>query len=256
MPAASRRARVPDTQLTLPLAWLAEEDVLGLLQARSVSDVVRVRFRDNRSRLISLSADRARLNLHSCFRAAPPDVLEAIVAFAAARGDTLGYRRAIARLRDWHAAQVPEPRDAEAPGPCSGTPEQLQLLAHAYRVLNRTHFGGELPDLLPVRLSDRMTRRLGHVQYGRSDSSRTVTEIALNIDLLREGNEAALLDTLLHEMAHAQAWLAHGHRGHGRIWRALARRIGCDARACSDMRIRRRRRGFPPTARVPVLPLP
>jgi hypothetical protein len=252
MPAAPRRARVSDAQLTLPLAWLTEDDVLAALRARGVADVARVRFRDNRSRLISLSADRARLNLHSCFRAASPDVLEAITAFAGARGDTLGYRRAIARLREWHEAQVAgSEADPDAVGPCSGTPEQLQALAHAYRQLNRSHFGGLLPDLLPVRLSDRMTRRLGHVQYGRSTTSRSVTEIALNIDLLLEGNDAALTDTLLHEMAHAEAWLAHGHRGHGRTWRRIAARVGCDARACSDMRIRRRRRGYPPTTRVP-----
>ena len=88
MPAASRR--VPDTQLSLPLAWLEEEDVLAALRARGVGDVVRVRFRDARTRLISLSADRSSLHLHGCFRAAGADVLDAITAFAAARGGTLG----------------------------------------------------------------------------------------------------------------------------------------------------------------------
>ncbi|HSJ15607.1 MAG TPA: SprT family zinc-dependent metalloprotease [Longimicrobiales bacterium] len=252
MPAATRRARVPDEQLMLPLAWLGEDDVLAALRAAGVADVARVRFRDNRSRLISLSADRVRLNLHTCFRAASPEVLAAIAAFASARGDTLGYRRAIERMRAWHEAQVTEEAAGPSPtGTCSGTPAQLQLLGHAYRQLNRAHFGGALPDVLPVRLSDRMTRRLGHVQYGRD----SVTEIALNIDLLLEGNEGALVDTLLHEMAHAEAWLRYGHRGHGRIWRSVAARVGCEARACSDVRIRRRRRGYPATTRVPVLPL-
>lgn len=251
MPAASRRLRVPDAQLSLPLAWLSEAEVLSVLRARGVNDIAQVRFRDNRSRLISLGADRARLNLHSCFRGASAEVLEAIAAFAGARGDTLAYRRSIARLRDWHEAQAPA-GDDDVRGSCRGTPEQLQAVAHAYRVLNRTHFDGRLPDLLPVRLSDRMTRRLGHVQYGRSSTQRAVTEIALNIDLLLEGNERALLDTLLHELAHAEAWLCHGHRGHGRTWRAIASRVGCEARACSAMRIRRRRRGIPATVRVPA----
>lgn len=244
-----------DRQLSLPLAWLTGEDVLRELRARGITAVQDVAFRPNRSRLISLSANGTRLNLHECFRAAPPDVIGAIAAFAGARGDTLGYRRAIARLREWHAAQVENPeRDADQPpGVCCGTPAQRQLLAQWYRQLNRDYFGGRLPELTPVRLSDRMTRRLGHVQYGGSKLERVVTEIALNADLLLPGNDRALRDTLLHEMAHAEAWLLHGHRGHGRIWRVIAARVGCETRACSAMRIRRRRRGMPVTDRVPVL---
>ena len=254
MPASSRRA-APDHQLSLPLAFLSEEDVLRELQARGVTDVRQVRFRQNRSRLISLSADRARLNLHDCFRAAAPDVVDAIAYFASARAATLGYRRAIARLQAWHEGQVRSAaQEPELPSTaCCGTSAQLQLLAQCYRQLNRAHFGGALPELTPVRLSDRMTRRLGHVQYGRDPDRRSIIEIALNVDLLLPGNEAALLDTLLHELAHAEAWLSHGHRGHGRTWRRIAARVGCDARACSDMRIRRRRRGTPPTDRVPQL---
>jgi predicted SprT family Zn-dependent metalloprotease len=76
---------------------------------------------------------------------------------------------------------------------------------------------------------------------------------ALNVDLMLETKEQALVDTLLNDMAHAEAWLMHGHRGHGGVWRAIARRVGCEARACSDMRIRRRRRNTDLT-RVPLLP--
>lgn len=256
MPAPSRKPAA-DHQLSLELAWLSEDDMLRELRARGVTDVRQVRFRNNRSRLISLSADRVRLNLHDCFRAAAPDVVDAIADFASARAATLGYRRAIRRLQSWHAAQVRNAeQEVERPSTaCCGTPAQLQLLAHCYRQLNRAHFGGALPELTPVRLSDRMTRRLGHVHYGRDPEQRSVIEIALNVDLLLPGNEQALLDTLLHEMAHAEAWLAHGHRGHGRTWRRIAARVGCDARACSDMRIRRRRRGTPATDRVPGLML-
>jgi hypothetical protein len=243
-----------DRQLSLPLAWLTEADTLRELRARDVDTVGEVVFRPNRSRLISLSQNGRRLNLHECFRGAPADVLDAVAAFAGARGRTLGYRRAIARLRAWHAAQVepPEPDAESLPGACCGTPAQRQALAQWYRQLNRGYFGGRLPELTPVRLSDRMSRRLGHVQYGGGKEARSVTEIALNADLLLPGNEHALRDTLLHEMAHAEAWLVHGHRGHGRIWRALAARVGCETRACSAMRIRRRRRGTPVTDRVPV----
>ncbi|MGH7504539.1 MAG: SprT-like domain-containing protein, partial [Longimicrobiales bacterium] len=59
------------------------------------------------------------------------------------------------------------------------------------------------------------------------------------------------VDTLLHEMAHAEAWLLHAHREHGRPWRTVARRVGCEARACSTVRIRRRRRRERPAETVP-----
>lgn len=254
MPAATRR-RPDDGQLCLPLAWLTEQDVLRELRARGVSDVRSVRFRANRSRLISMSADRGRLNLHECFRSGGPDLLDAIAAFASAQGDSARYRQAIARMRRWHGAQVDESEleaNARPPAGC-GSPAQLSALAHWYRQLNRSHFAGQLPDLLPVRLSDRMRRRLGHVQYGGRSADRSVTEIALNVDLLLAGNERALRDTLLHEMAHAEAWLKHAHRGHGRIWQRIAARVGCEPLACSEMRIRRRRRGMPPTDAVPTV---
>jgi hypothetical protein len=248
-----RRAPAPDEQLSLPLAWLTEEDVLRELRSRDVCDVERVRFKANRSRLISLSADRRSLNLHECFRSAPSDVIDAVARFAGSLRDSPGYRRAIERMRSWHEAQVDgSEADDYGTGPCCATPPQRHFLAALYRQLNASHFGGTLPDLLAVRLSDRMSRRLGHVSYSQARGDRAVLEIALNVDLMLDGNEKALVDTLLHEMAHAEAWLMHAHRGHGGVWRTIARRVGCEARACSDMHIRRRRRNTDLT-RVPGL---
>jgi hypothetical protein len=210
-----------------------------------------VRFKANRSRLISLSADRTSLNLHECFRSAPSDVIDAVATFARSLRDSPSYRRAIERMRSWHEGQVEGEREDRV-GPCSATPAQRHFLAGLYRQLNHAHFEGRLPDLLPVRLSDRMSRRLGHVSYTTNRGERAVLEIALNVDLILDGNEQALLDTLLHEMAHAEAWLMHAHRGHGGVWRGIAKRVGCEARACSDMHIRRRRRNTDLT-RVPAL---
>jgi hypothetical protein len=87
------------------------------------------------------------------------------------------------------------------------------------------------------------------------DAAMHATQLALNIDLLLPGNEKALLDTMLHEMAHVEAWLVHGHREHGRIWRDVARRVGCEAKACTHMRMRRRKGGDAVT-HVPKLKLP
>src|SRR5690606_14322713 len=120
------------------------------------------------------------------------------------------------------------------------------------RRLNAERFGARLPADLPLRLSRRMTRRLGHVRWHRrADGTRIVVELALNPDLFLVGNEAQLRDTLLHEMAHVEAWLEHGSAGHDAVWRRIARRVGCEPRACTRARIRRRARGAPPPARVP-----
>jgi hypothetical protein len=252
MPTPQRR-RAPDDQLTLPLAWLGEAEMRDALRARGVV-VGSVRFKPNRSRLISISADRASLNLHECFRASPGPVIDAIATFVRSPGRSAEFRRAIARMRAWWAAQaVPEHAPARpSDHACCATPEQRQYLARLYRQCNSDKFGGRLPELLPVRLSNRMSRRLGHISYGRAAAgTRTVEEIALNVDLMLEGNERVLRDTMLHEMAHAEAWLLHGHRGHGRIWRTVARRVGCEDRACTHVKIRRRSAKRSAVTRVP-----
>lgn len=256
---SSRRSRSrqvdSDHQLSLPLSWLSEAGLLNALRARGVHFLEEIRFRPNRSRLVSLSADRRRLNLHECFRAAPGRVLDAVAAFTSAPARSRAFRAAIEDMREWHEGQVAEHGLGEPLASC-GTPAQLRYLESVYAQLNRTHFDGALPTTLPIRLSDRMSRRFGHVSYARTTrGERKVAELALNIDLLLKGNEKALLDTLLHEMAHVEAWLVHGHRDHGRAWRDVARRVGCEPKACTHMRLRRRKAGPPPTD-VPVLRLP
>jgi hypothetical protein len=257
MPSHRRRSRPVDSdqQLTLALSWLTEEELCGALRARGLNLLEEVRFRPNRTRLISLSADRRRLNLHECFRAAPNRVLDAVATFATAPARSRAFRNAVERMREWHEGQVAEYGLGEPRTGC-GTPAQVEYLTGVYLQLNDSHFDGCLPHDLPIRLSDRMSRRFGHVSYARTQGGdRKVAELALNIDLLLPGNEKALVDTLLHEMAHVEAWLVHGHREHGRIWREVARRVGCEARACTHMRLRKRKGGDVVT-HVPALRLP
>jgi hypothetical protein len=258
MPTRKRPSRhvASDHQLSLTVAWLGEDDFLRELRLRGAGFIREVRFRPNRSRLISLSADRRRLNVHECFRAAPGRVLDAVAAFATAPSRARGFRDAVERMREWHEGQIAEHGLGEPVANC-GTPRQLEYLERVYRQLNRSHFEGMLPDILPIRLSDRMSRRFGHVSYARTvRGERRVAELALNIDLLLPGNERALVDTVLHEMAHIEAWLLHGHRDHGSLWRDIARRVGCEAKACTRMRLRRRRDRGGAVTDIPVLRLP
>jgi hypothetical protein len=255
---SAARRRGADEQLSLELSWLSDTEFLAAMRLRGASDLARVRFRPNRTRLVSLSADRATLNVNAAFRSAPGEVLDAIAAFASATRSDAGYRRAVRRLRHWWERQTEDaegPADPARRAECCGTPVQRRFLAATYARLNRSRFGGELPDNVPLRLSARMSRRFGHIHYGRSRTVRAVEEIALNVDLMLAGNETHFVDTLLHEMAHAEAWLSHAHRGHGPTWRAIAERVGCRPRACSDVRLRRRRRHHAVTT-VPDLLLP
>jgi hypothetical protein len=254
-PIRLRRRGIAEEQLWLPLALLTEEEFVRALAQRG-AEVRRVRFKNNRSRLISHSREHGVLNVHACFRSANDDLLDAIAAFILLPSSSAGYRESIERMRAWWDGQAaaPEAHDGARAPVCCGTDEQRTFLRTLYARLNAERFRGALPRTVPLRLSSRMKRRFGHVQYGRN-GGRTVEEIALNVDLMLPGNERHLLDTLLHEMAHVEAWVEYGHREHGPVWRAIARRVECEPRACSRVRIRRRSRAAAPATGVPSLPV-
>jgi hypothetical protein len=239
------RRKGDDQQLSLPVVWLSEEDFIEALWARGARSIRSVRFKRNRTRMISLSQDHLSLNVHTCFRSATGDVLDAIATFVRMPQRSVKYRDAVQRMRSWWDGQVLHTGSDSLRPRCCGTAAQRAMLARTYARLNQARFGGRLPDPIAIRLSDRMSRRLGHVHYANSATGRSVDEIALNVDLMIPGNERHLVDTLVHEMAHIEAWLDHGHREHGEPWRSVARRVGCETLACTHVRIRRRRNGAP-----------
>lgn len=227
-------------------------------------------LRQNRSTIWSLTQGGRVLNLHVAYRRAPLTVLRAFVVIARegpGRVRSEAWTRACRVVSEWPGLAVElrriraAARRQRAPtrrgpgvGPCCATPGQRVYLRRLYTYLNQTRFGGRLPASVPLRLSRRMTSRLGQMVPGMVDGRRAVLEIALNVDLLLEGNGRERLDTLLHEMAHAADYLLHGATGHGESWRRWARRAGCDDRACCHTPIRRRRRRADAVTRVPPLP--
>lgn len=210
------------------------DPILAALRSRGAA-ITRVRYRENRSVLLSVSRDGTTLNGHACFRDAPPRIVDAVVRVVTAPRDTADRRAALRTLREWdgtrrglaRARRATPRRRPAVDGPGTGPLRSL------FRRLNRRRFGGRLP-AIPLRISRRMTRSLGTIRYGLDG---VVEEIAISAALLRPANRAALVDTMLHEMAHAEAWLRHGHRGHGRAWKAIARRVGCRPRAVTDIRV-------------------
>jgi hypothetical protein len=216
------------------------DPVLATLRERG-SGIIQVRYRANRSVLLSVSRDGRVLNSHECFRSAPRRVLEAIATCLAAPRGSLERAAAMGTIRDWEgthdglALARRSPRRSPPRSSVDVTP--LRALFDRY---NRERFGGRLPSI-PLRVSDRMTRALGTISYDESDGRR-VHGIALSADLLVAGDEGPVTNTLLHEMAHAEAWLEWGHRGHGALWRRIAERVGCEARARSCHPVRGRGR--------------
>lgn len=230
--------------------------MLRALARRGCRRLEDVRFKKNRGRIISLSKDGRTLHVHACFQDADDEVVNAVVTFLKAGRRSYAYRESIRVMRDHFEAHGQKyapsaeeedlrlKRDIERL-PCVGNAEQRAFIREAYARYNSGLFGSKLP-AVKLRFSDRMRSRLGHIRYHTtSGDERIVLELALNIHLMLPGNEAILLDTLLHEMTHMEAWIFHGERAHGSDWKEIARRVGCEATACSTQTIRRRRKGKP-----------
>lgn len=199
------------------------------------------------------------LNLHAAYAAAPPEILDAF-ALLVRHGPrrTATARAAARRVREWppvaeaieglRSVQVSAALSAAPladlgvglPGlRCAGTREERRRVRELYIRFNEKRFEGVLPPGIPLRLSGRMRRRLGHMRPGTAPGgARVVVEIALSRLLLLPANALLLDDVLLHEMAHAADWLVDGRAGHGPTWKAWARRVGCHPRACTNLPVR------------------
>lgn len=73
-----------------------------------------------------------------------------------------------------------------------------------------------------IRIS-RAVKRLGSCQYSKKT-------ISLSSNFIETGTEASILNTILHEIAHA---LCPGD-GHGAKWKAKAIELGCDGKRCAE----------------------
>lgn len=247
----------------------SDREILDFLRASGARRLRKVRLKANRSTIWSLTQNGQVLNIHTAFASAPRRVLrEFVIIVREAFTSSAAYRRASHRLAAWPPLtremrrlrsedarhRRPSPRGAGV-GPCCATPAQRAYLRKLYLYLNRTRFGGHLPRTIPLRLSNRMRSRLGHMAADQRSGRRVVIEIALNVDLMLESNGRLRLDTLLHEMAHAADFLAHGCYDHGESWRRIARRVGCAVEVSTRERLRRRPRRERTVTRVPPLPL-
>ena len=101
-------------------------------------------------------------------------------------------------------------------------------LTRAHRELNAARFGGELSDI-PIRVSRRMKRRLGH--YTLRGQARYRSEIVISRRHIRNHGWDEAVATLLHEMVHQ--WQDETGRAvdHGAEFRRKSRAVGITPRA-------------------------
>lgn len=176
------------------------EDLLPVrLQELGLREVDRVVTHTNRTVMLSLS--RRVLRIHRGYASAPDGILKAIVRFLNPRVPR-ALRRAAEREFlgfpvDEHAPPPAGPGRRERPRP--GDVLLLRRLETRHRELNQEHFGGALGDI-PIRLSNRMRRRLGEL----SVDIRTGRPLELTISRrhIARHSWVEVEHTLLHEMVH------------------------------------------------------
>ena len=85
---------------------------------------------------------------------------------------------------------------------------------------------------IPLRVSTRTSKRLGSCQY----SAAGVSCITISDFVMDAEDDAAFLDTIRHEYAHALVRLRRPRERHGHdaVWKAACREVGCAPERCAD----------------------
>jgi len=193
-------------------------ELLDRLRALGLAGISSCRLTRNRTVMVSFR--RGELRVHEGYLAAPPDVLQAVVAFVGARRKSQ-RRAAEAVILAWQVPRVAAPARAREATHPDDEPMAARLRAR-HAEFNARWFGGALR-VLPVRVSRRMRSRLGHYSAGTAEEP---AEIVIGRSHIRRHGWAEAEHTLLHEMVH-QWQDESGHPlDHGREFRRKARELG------------------------------
>ncbi len=209
-------------QLAERRGWEADDALLtSRLRQLGLPGHYAVRLHTNRTVMVSLTP-RGTVRIHRGYVYATDHTLEAVVNFL--RPDVDAQARADAK-RTVLAFAVDRYAWTER-SRCRTPREDRGLVAKLERwhaTLNRRYFAGALLRI-PIRLSSRMTTRLGELVV--DTATGTAAEIGINRrHVLRDGG-AEVRDTLLHEMVH-QWQVQRGHApDHGRAFKEKAREVG------------------------------
>jgi len=183
-----------------------------------------VQLHANRTVMVSLT-ERGVLRIHRGYAYAADRILEAVVTFI--RPDATRRARTVARKAlETFPVERYEPRRRMAADARPLRPAERRLVAElerAHAALNARHFGGLL-GRVPIRLSSRMSTRLGELAVDRSTGR--AAEIALNRGHVERDGWREVCDTLLHEMVHQWQVESGDAPDHGARFKAKAREVG------------------------------
>ena len=201
----------------------ATERLLTRLRGLGLQHVRTLVLTRNRSIVVSLKGFE--LRVHEGFVDAPAEIHTHIVRFVTARRR---WERQAARQA---ILAYPLPRHTKPPkAPDRTHPADEPLaeqLAEWHTRLNGERFGAALRTL-PIRVSRRMVRRLGHFAPGVAGSG---PEIALSARHIRRDGFASAVETLLHEMVHQWQHESGLPIDHGLDFRRKCREVGAVPRA-------------------------
>lgn len=196
----------------------AAERLFARLQSLGLQHVRRVVLTRNRSILVSVKGFE--LRVHEGFCDAPTEMHVQIVRFVMARKK---WERQMARDA---IVAYPLPRHtkpARAPERTHPDDEPLaERLAEWHTRLNGERFGAQLKQV-PIRVSRRMLRRLGHYAPGVEGGG---PEIAISARHCHRDGFASALETLLHEMVHQWQHENGLPLDHGAEFRRKCREVG------------------------------
>jgi hypothetical protein len=201
----------------------AAEVLLTTLRGMGLQHVRSLVLTRNRSVVVSLKGFE--LRLHEGFCTAPVEIHAQIVRFVMARRT---WERQAARQA---ILAYPLPKHTKPPrAPERTHPEDESLadrLAEWHTRLNGERFGASLRQI-PIRVSRRMVRRLGHYAPGTEGGG---AEIAISARHVRRDGFASAVETLLHEMVHQWQHENGLEIDHGLEFRRKCREVGAVPRA-------------------------
>ncbi|MFQ5549741.1 MAG: SprT-like domain-containing protein [Gemmatimonadales bacterium] len=193
------------------------------LEEQGLTGFAEIEVHENRSVMVSVSPGRT-LRVHRGFAYAPDQVIRSIVVFVMPSTRGRVARRAKQQLLSFpvDAYVVRQPTGHRR----RNRPEDMPLirkLGSMHRRLNALHFGGQLTPI-PIRISNRMKRRLGEVIL--DESGKTAREIAVSRVHVERDGWGEVEVTLLHEMVHQWQAEVGSPVDHGGEFRRKAREIG------------------------------
>ncbi len=201
----------------------AADLLLGTLRGLGLQHVRALVLTRNRSVVVSLKGFE--LRLHEGFCSAPKELHAQIVRFVMAKKP---WERNTARQA---ILAYPLPKHTKPPrAPEKTHPDDEPLadrLAEWHTRLNGERFAAQLKQI-PIRVSRRMVRRLGHYAPGVEGGG---AEIAISARHVRRDGFASAVETLLHEMVHQWQHENGLPIDHGLDFRRKCREVGAVPRA-------------------------